>query len=354
MSFCLTMIVKDEAHTVTKCFDSMLPFIDTWAICDTGSVDGTQKIIQKYFDEKQIPGELQERPWVNFGHNRTEAFQLAKGKADFIWIMDADETIVGDPALDSVSHDAYLLRVGAPTEFTWWNPRIFRSGLDWRYVGVVHEYAEAPDAKSAAQLPGDYFITAAHGGARSRDPEKYHKDALAIERALADDPTNTRYAFYLGQSWFNAGEFTRAKAAYERRIQLGGWVEETFYSMYRIGACYAALGNREAMLGQMLLTFDRFPHRAEPIYFAAKNAMEARQFRLGYELASVGAKIETPPDLLFVEADVYTWRMLDVLAVCGYWTDRRREARALNERLLHLAPPTEHPRISANLAFCKS
>jgi tetratricopeptide (TPR) repeat protein len=266
--------------------------------------------------------------------------------------MDADETVVGEPNLDALDADAYLLRCGAPTEFTWWNPRIFRDELDWRYVGVRHEYAEAPGAK-LAQLSGDYYITATHGGSRSRDPEKYRKDALAIEAALIDEPNNTRYAFYLGQSWFCAGEFLRAKEAYERRIKMGGgYLEEIFYSMYRIGACHASLGNYEAMLGQMLLTFDKFPHRAEPIYFAAKRAEEAHQFRLGYELATIGAKIEMPSDLLFVEADVYTWRMIDVLAVCGYWTNNRREARALNERLLFLAPESEQERIAQNLEFC--
>ena len=354
MSFCLTMIVRDEAHVITKCLDSMLPFIDTWSICDTGSVDGTQTLIRDYFEEKKIPGELYERPWKNFGANRTESFQLAKDKADFSWVMDADETLVGSPSLDALADDAYLLRCGAPHEFTWWNPRIFRSARDWRYVGVVHEYAEGTGAKSAVQLPGDYYITAGHGGARSRDPDKYKKDALAIERALVDDPENTRYAFYLGQSWFCAGDYLRAKKAYERRVELGGWAEEIFYSMYRIGACLDALGNREAMIGQMLLTFDRFPHRAEPIYFAAKNAERARQFRLGYELANLAIAIDTPADVLFVEGDVYAWRLLDVFAVCGYWIGRKREARALNERLLTVAPASEHARIKENLVFCKS
>lgn len=346
------MIVKNEAHVITSCFDSMLPFIDTWAICDTGSTDGTQAIIREYFADKKVPGELHERPWVNFGANRTEAFKLAKGKADFIWIMDADEILRGKPDFGDLTHDVYLLRCG--TDFTWWNTRIFRNGPDWRYVGVVHEYAEAPGLITVGQLPGDYYITSGHGGARSNDPDKYRKDALAIEAALQGDPENTRYTFYLGQSWFSAGDFSRAHDAYDRRIQLGGWSEEVFYSMYRIGQCENALGDREAMIGQMMLTFDRFPHRAEPIYFAAKLAMEARQFHLGYALASIGVGIKMPSDILFVEADVYNWRMLDVLAVCGYWIGKRDEARAINERLLHLAPEPEQARIRGNLDFCKT
>ena len=34
-----------------------------------------------------------ERPWVNFGHNRSEAFALARGTADWLLALDADMTV---------------------------------------------------------------------------------------------------------------------------------------------------------------------------------------------------------------------------------------------------------------------
>ena len=71
--------------------ESVTPLIDSWVIVDTGSTDGTQKIIREYL--KDIPGNLYERPWVNFSHNRNEALELAKGKADYILFMDADDKL---------------------------------------------------------------------------------------------------------------------------------------------------------------------------------------------------------------------------------------------------------------------
>ena len=76
------MIVKNEKDVIVRCLESVKPVIDYWVIVDTGSTDGTQKIIKK--ELKDIPGELYERPWKNFGENRSEAFNLAKGKGDFI------------------------------------------------------------------------------------------------------------------------------------------------------------------------------------------------------------------------------------------------------------------------------
>src|SRR5271154_3365703 len=88
-TICLNMIVKNESHVIRRCLSSLKHLIDYWVIVDTGSTDGTQKTIEEYLYE--IPGELHERPWVNFGHNRNEALDLARGKCDYILLMDADE-----------------------------------------------------------------------------------------------------------------------------------------------------------------------------------------------------------------------------------------------------------------------
>ena len=70
-TICLNMIVKNEAHVIRRCLDSVRPLIDTWVIVDTGSTDGTQDLIREIFAD--LPGELHERPWHDFGYNRSES-----------------------------------------------------------------------------------------------------------------------------------------------------------------------------------------------------------------------------------------------------------------------------------------
>jgi len=50
-TICLNMIVKNEAHIITKTFDNLFKFIhfDYWVISDTGSTDNTKQIIHDYF-----------------------------------------------------------------------------------------------------------------------------------------------------------------------------------------------------------------------------------------------------------------------------------------------------------------
>ena len=46
-TICLNMIVKNESPVIERCLASVKKLIDYWVICDTGSTDGTQKLIQK-------------------------------------------------------------------------------------------------------------------------------------------------------------------------------------------------------------------------------------------------------------------------------------------------------------------
>src|ERR1044072_2443758 len=90
-SVCLNMIVKNEAPVIGRCLASVRSLIDRWVIVDTGSRDGTQALIGEAL--AGIPGELHERPWRDFGHNRTEALRLAERADDYLLFIDADEML---------------------------------------------------------------------------------------------------------------------------------------------------------------------------------------------------------------------------------------------------------------------
>src|SRR6478735_9349942 len=91
VTVCLNMIVKNEAPVIRRCLLSVRPIIDCWVIVDTGSTDGTQDLVRDTM--AGLSGELYERPWVDFAHNRTEALQLARGRVDYTLIIDADDTL---------------------------------------------------------------------------------------------------------------------------------------------------------------------------------------------------------------------------------------------------------------------
>lgn len=55
----LCIIVKDEAHQIEKCLQSVLFVIDEIIVVDTGSTDGTQEICRQY------GAKVIEMPWEN-------------------------------------------------------------------------------------------------------------------------------------------------------------------------------------------------------------------------------------------------------------------------------------------------
>ncbi len=353
-TLCLTMIVKDEAKIITDMLASVAKFIDYWVIVDTGSTDGTQQVIRDFFTAKGIPGELHERPWVNFGHNRSEAMALADGKADYLWVMDADDSLQGVPDFSNLTADSYVMKIGQ--EFSHWRQQLFKSGLKWEYRGVLHEYAFSPLAKGFARLLGDYHLVARTAGARSGDPQKYQKDAAVLEEEVKKDPENSRNWFYLGQSYFDFQNWAEAKRAYSRRVEMGGWQEERFYAQWRVAQCAAALNEPEdVVVAHYLKAYELAPQRAEALYTLAQYLRGKSRNALAYLYAKAASQTPYPAgDSLFVYGNVYKYAALDELAINAYWIGRYKEGLDINLHLLSkkLVPPERVAGIANNMRFC--
>jgi glycosyltransferase involved in cell wall biosynthesis len=89
-TLCINMIVKNESKIITRMLDTVLPIIDAYCICDTGSTDNTVQMIEDYFKEKNIPGKVVVEPFINFSHNRNFALKACEGLSDYVLLMDAD------------------------------------------------------------------------------------------------------------------------------------------------------------------------------------------------------------------------------------------------------------------------
>ncbi len=351
------MIVKNEAKVIARCLESAKPLIDAWAIVDTGSTDGTQAIIRSVM--KDVPGELYERPWKDFGHNRTEAIQLAGAQTkpgDYLLVLDADDLIVIPPRFEmpALTKDCYQLRVeDAGTSYL--RIHLFRADRDYRYVGVLHEVLMSSGTRTMGRIDGLVYKRTG-GGARSVNPNKYRHDAAVLEAALAAEPGNARYAFYLAQSWRDCGENEKAIAAYDRRAKMGGWAEEVYFSLHEIGRLSARAGKDDAVIIDAYLRAYEFrPTRAEPLSNLAGYLREVGRKAAAYPFARTASELARPDDILFVDDAVYAWRALDEYAVAAYWAGKYKEGLSANQRLLSgkTLPETERERVQKNMAFCR-
>jgi tetratricopeptide (TPR) repeat protein len=350
---CLNMIVKDEAHVIERCLASVKAILSHWVIVDTGSTDGTEGVIRRCLEG--IPGELHKRAWKDFATNRNEAIELARGKADYLLVMDADDVIEVSPGFTpgALTLDSYEVRIEDAGN-TYYRPQVFRSDLDYRYLGVVHEALRSSGPRTSGRIEGLVYKRLG-GGARSADPEKYRKDALILEEALAAEPHNSRYAFYLAQSWRDAGEPDKAVAAYQRRVAMGGWEEETWAALLAIAQQLEHMDRGDdAIIAAYLRTYEYRPLRAEALCYVAKFCRMKNRLPLAHVFASAAIAIPKPTgESMWVDESVYTWRSWDEYAISAYYVGRHEEAIAANERLLAGPdlPGEERERVRKNMGF---
>lgn len=350
---CLNMIVKNEAHVIRRCLDSVRPYIDSYLIVDTGSTDGTQELIRAHLAD--LSGEVVERPWKDFGHNRSEALALARDRAEFTLTIDADEVFEAPKGFrwPPLTGDEYAIRhriEPSGTEFHL--TKLVRSALPWRYVGVLHEVLVCDAQHRTERLAGPTirgFFDSARNAVDAAT--KYGRDAAVLEAALQDEPDNARYVFYLAQSYRDAGDTERALATYARRAQMGGWEEEVWYSLYQIGLLKEKAGrDTEEVMLALLEAYQYRPARAEALVQLARVLRQAGWAAAAYPFASAAVKTPLPADALFVDPAMCGWRAQDELAVAAYHAGHARESLAVADQLIRRAdlPVGERERVAKN------
>lgn len=327
MKICLVMIVKNESAVLDRSLKSAAAFCDYALICDTGSSDDefyTQDdIIRTYYEETNF--KLIHRPWVNFASNRTMALRAAEQHfpdADFLFMLDADDYVTefDKDSLDLLRAGYFVRMKQESIEF----PRIqlFRVGRGWHYVGVVHEYPERTGSGNIGTARATVVST--RDGARSLDPDKYRKDAALLEAAIVgnEEPDLLpRYQFYLAQSYRDAGDYEQALWWYAvRSDNPAGYVEEQYVSLFEMARCGVKLGHDVDRIVELCRAAQRIcPQRREAAHFAIRLLRANERYSDAVALLEAYPPCTAPESGLFLQPDVYRWRLHDEAAVCAYY-----------------------------------
>jgi len=280
-TICLNMIVKDEAHIIAKTLQNILDNIPItyWVVSDTGSTDNTKDIIKTFFNDKNIPGEIFDDKWQDFGHNRTLALEHAYNKTDYLLIFDADDSFHGEFVLpEKLDKDTYHLKFGdCGGVFVYNRPLLINNRKKFSFNGVLHEFLVSPPNVTSSIIKGNYFISSGKNGARNNDPYKYKKDATILSAAYEkekDESLKDRYAFYCAQSYKDANNKEKAIEWYKRTLTRNNWVQEKYYASLTIGHLYKALGDTEKALHYWIKSSQYDMHRIEGIVLACQEYLK--------------------------------------------------------------------------------
>lgn len=346
------MIVKNEAHCISKCLESVKPFINYWIICDTGSTDNTEEIIRKCLDG--IPGEIHNHEWENFSTNRNKALELAKDKADYTFIIDADDYLIAQTnSFQNINALAYkiLFHHGS---IQYYRTQLIHNSIDCKYVGVLHEYLETPSGFETKTL-SDCYIFYGASGARSKNPDKYLHDAEIFEKSLEKDPNNSRNVFYCAQSYRDANWLTKALTYYIKRSEMGGWHEEVYVALLeaaKLTECIRPFDST-TVESAYLKAVNFYPKRAEALYHLIVYCRNRKFYDKAYFFSRIALSISKPKEGLFIETACYDWKLSDELAISAYYVGKQEEAKIINTNLLKRTDlsQADKERITQNLQF---
>ena len=275
-TLCLNMIVKNESHIIECTLEKLCNKIhfDYWVICDTGSTDNTQKIIQNFFEKKGIKGELFQDEWVDFAHNRTLALKRAYKKTNLLLIFDADDEIEGDIniPLDCL-FDEYQFKFGSSSGTSYVRTLMINNYKQFEFLSVIHEFITCKEGPTnQCIINGDYYVVSGRTGNRSLDPDKYLKDALILEKAHAlavknNDHLFHRYAFYCANSYKDCNRIEDAIKWYQITLsQEKQWPQESYVSCLYLFDCFQKLNQSEKGFFYLVQSFKYDTERVECLY----------------------------------------------------------------------------------------
>lgn len=332
---CLNMIVKNESHIIKTTLEKIVKNtqIDYWVISDTGSTDGTQDIIKDFFKEKNIPGELYEDTWQDFGYNRTKALEYAYDKSKFLLIFDADDSINNKLIIPDNENevDGYYLRLkNNSNEFE--RVLVVKNNIRWRFKGVLHEYLEACDKKCNFKKI-NCVINVATSGNRSNNPDKYKNDAILLEaayyKALENkDKLYIRYAFYCANSYLWASINDKAEIWYKKVLELDGWVQEKYISCLELSNIYKSQNRIEEHIFYLLKSYTYDKERVECISKLIEYYCSINEYKLAFNFYVLikdyfEKEIENPllfSNKLFSDTITYYFYLPYYVIICANWT----------------------------------
>ena len=325
---CMNSMFGNEAHVVERMLESCYKYIDYWVVQVNGSTDGTKDIVQRFFDEKGIPGFLYETEWKGFGYNRDHTLQAclnADHGCDWILRMDADEQLVVDDDFDwGIFNDLSIQSFNITAQDsggiyyrTWmWNAK-----LPWYFQhDVKHEVislrgsGENDNSFQMVNLPRSFRQIITNDGMTWSTNFKFLRDALELEAdqvCSGKIKENDYHLFYIGKSYSDtyadpnfpfgkshSDEYARRTIYYlEHYVQRGfpnylqhsqpnRWDEMAYFSIVLIGNAHRFIGNLETAIDRLNEAEWYCPFRNEHIVFLAEIFESQGEYQKMYEATS--------------------------------------------------------------------
>lgn len=317
MKIAVYAISLNEAKFADRFMDACAD-ADYIVIADTGSTDGSADIFRA---RGALVHDIRVQPW-RFDSARNAALALVPVDVDVCISLDIDEVpskgwrdqleAAWVQGTTRASHMMVCSRLedGSPG-IHFMNERIHsRFGYTWRHI--CHE-ATYPDGIEEVRISlPDLCVDHLPDDSKSRGIY-----LPMLGRAVKEDPSSTRMAFYLAREYYYNQRYDEAILEFERYLDLNGYyVSERVSAMVYIGRCLMAQGKDP---GAWLSRANGVqPNNREPLVVLAEHYYAQKDWPSCYATALRALKITDRPDGYIYDGRCYGY-LPDDLASLGAW-----------------------------------
>ena len=344
----LLMMVKNEHKRLHVSLESVVGYVDSIVMYDTGSEDDTIEIAQSFCKKHNIPLRLKQGLFEDFATSRNVSLDFADTfeDIDYLLLLDTNDELRGGDTLRKYCEEYKdKPNTGFLVVQEWWcgnynkyyNVRLIKANKGWRYRGRVHEWMKNTrfENDEEAQKAGDSVIRIEENLVlyqdRTQDDDKsgkrFSRDKKLLLEDHKEDPSEPRTVFYLAQTCGCLDHKEDAFYYYKLRTTLEGFWEERFHAFQRCGELSESFNYpwQESMKWYMLA----FEHtaRVEPLIKIIEHYKD-KNWLLCYTFADLACKLSYPDHcILFVDKYAYQYTRWHLLGIAGWYAGFVKEGK---------------------------
>ncbi len=239
------MMVNNEAHHLQRIYDEIGKRIDAVVIGVTPPYeDDSVEVAMSVFSDKKSNTFTMEGPdTLGYGPARQITTDAARAMGcDYVILLDPYDSFVGHIP-NRLDGSYYMIQHKTWDEVNYKSVHMVHKDYPLKWHGRVHELINTWKPEQAVDTLKTCHVYREKAGATVERGLTQYIPMLLKDHE--DDPTEARTVFYLAQSYLMVGDLKNAAEWYAKRLGMEGFIEEEYYSLYKLGCIAREQGNNE-------------------------------------------------------------------------------------------------------------
>jgi Uncharacterized protein conserved in bacteria len=334
----VVLIARDARATLDRCLSTFKEIADEIVVVDTGSVDDTVEIAQKYTDKVFF------FKWVD-DFSAARNFSFEKCTCDFLFWVDSDDYILPEDIekvknLDLSDKEIVICNYEyahneqgqsiccVPRE------RILRRSLNLKFEDPIHEYISLSKAKVYVS-----DVSTHHNKQRGTS----ERNLELLEKIVKKGNPSSRNLYYLGKEFLEFGKIDQAVHYLELFVKrTDAFWEDVYQAHYRLATCYMSKGDDNKFKYHIYESLKIEEQWTEPYYLMGQFYMNKQQWRKAIHWFELCTNVKRNKDLLTTyEPDYSGYLPWLNLCLCYNNIGMVEKARECNKKALSFRPQDE-------------